>query len=378
MDSLSTNNKLLKRIWKLLPSLLLILLIIAIVVLSSNISSESERLKADKMEALNKERPSLNVVVLDVNPKPIRDRLNLPAQVEPWVELKILSEVSGKIVEIQAGEGDFVNKGDVIARIDSRDYENDLAAVRAEYDLANSELARSKNLYNEQLITKSQYDSDMTRVNKLDAELKNAELKLERCSIKAPMSGIINHADAEEGLYLNVQDPVAVILDISRVKACVGIPESDVDEVRKITSFNISIDALGDKIVRGEKHFLSRSPESFAHLYRLEIEIPNPDGSILPGMFARANIVKREVTDSISVPLYSVITRVDDKFVYVEKAGKAHLRMVETGILEGWQIQISKGLSKGDRVIVVGHRSVDEGQAVNVVRNVSDPEELFQ
>ncbi len=378
MDSLSTKNKLIKRIWKTMPSLFLLLMIIGIIVLSSNIKGESERINADKMKALNRERPSLNVVVLDVTPKPIHDRLNLPAQVEPWVELKILSEVSGKVVEILANEGDYVNKGDIISRIDSRDYENELASVRAEYDLSKQELARSKNLYKEKLITKSRFDSDVAKVSKLSAQLKNAELKLERCTIIAPMAGVINRTDVEEGLYLNVQDPIAVILDISRVKACVGIPESDVDEVRRLTSFNITIDALGDKTIKGKKHFLSRSPESFAHLYKLEIEVPNPDGKILPGMFARADIVKREVKDSISVPLYSVITRVNEQFVYVENDGKAEVRMVETGILEGWKIEITKGLSKGDRVIVVGHRSLDEGQKVNVVRNVTDPEELFQ
>lgn len=378
MNSEETGNNSLKRIWKILPSLFLITLIIVIIVLFSNITSEKERINAEKLNALKKERPSINVVVLNVNPGLIRDRLNLPARIEPWVELKLLTEVSGKIVDIQADEGDYVNKGDVIALIDSRDYENNLASVRAEYDLAQKNLARSKNLFEEKLITKARFDTDLTRVNKLSAELKNAELKLERCSIKAPMSGIINHTDVEEGLYLNVQDPVAVILDISRVKAFVGIPESDVNEVRKLSSFDITIDALGDKVIKGDKHFLSRSPESFAHLYRLEIEIPNPNGEILPGMFARANIVKREVKDSISVPLYSVITRVNEQFVFVENDGNAHLRMVETGILEGWNIQITKGLSKGDRVIVVGHRSIDEGQEVNVVRNVSDPEELFQ
>jgi len=378
MNSEKIENTLLKRIWKILPSLFLILLIIVILVLSSKIKSESERINAEKLHSLNKERPSLNVVVLDINPKPIRDRLNLPAQIEPWVELKVLAEVSGKIVEIEADEGDYVKKGDVIARIDSRDYENDLASVRAEYDLAQRDLARSKNLFEEKLITKARYDTDMTKVNKLSAQMKNAELKLDRCSIKAPMSGVINHTDVEEGLYLNVQDPVAVILDISRVKASVGIPESDVDEVRKLSSFIITIDALGDKTVTGKKHFMSRSPESFAHLYKLEIEIPNPDGQILPGMFARADIVKREVKDSISVPLYSVITRVNEQFVFIENDGKAQLRVVETGILEGWKIQITRGLSKGDRVIVVGHRSVAEGQSVNVVRNVSDAEDLFK
>ncbi len=372
------KNRLLKRIWGMLPALFLTFLIVIIVVLSSQIKSESERIKTEKLEALHKERPPLNVVVLEVNPMPIHDRLNLPAQVEPWIELNIFAEVTGKVTRLLAAEGDHVNKGDLIAVIDKRDYENELASARAEYDLADKNLKRTKDLFEEKLITKARFDNDLSMVHKLGAAVRNAELRLERCSIKAPITGTINHLDAKEGLYLNVQDPVAVMLDISRVKVSVGIPESDVDAVRRIEDFDITIEALGEKKVRGRKHFLSKSPESAAHLYKLEIEVPNPEGGLLPGMFARVDIIKKQVKDSISVPLYSVINRMNEKFVLIANDDRAHVRMVETGILEGWKIQISKGLSKGDRVIVVGHRSADEGQEVKVVRSISDPEELFQ
>ena len=157
-----------------------------------------------------------------------------------------------------------------------------------------------------------------------------------------------------------------------------GIPDADVNDIKKLTHFDVTIEALGNRTLKGRKHFLSQSPETFAHLYQLEIEVDNSNGAILPGMFARVNIIKREVKNSFSVPLYSVISRNDEQYLYVEKDGIAQVRMVQTGILEGWQIEIEKGLSKGDRVIVVGHRNVDEGQKVNVVRSVSDPEDLFK
>ena len=76
----------------------------------------------------------------------------------------------------------------------------------------------------------------------------------------------------------------------------------------------------------------------------------------------------------MSVPLYTVITRNQEQFVYVEKDGFAERRPVELGILEDWKVQIKKGLAPGDRVIVEGHRNVEEGQRVNVVRVVSEKE----
>ncbi len=378
MESHEMKNRVLKRIWKMLPALSLILLIIIILVMSSRIKTEGDRIAAEKLATLHKDRPPVNVVVLDIMPSSMYDRIDLPAQVEPWVELKILAEVSGQAVRVAAKEGSRVTKGDLIAQLDSRDYENQLASVKAEYELAKLDLQRNNSLFTEQLITRAQLDQANAKVSTIEASVKNAELKVERAAIRAPISGLVNHLDVKEGLFMNMHDPVGVILDNSRVKVTVGIPEADVNEIKKLTHFDVTIEALGNIILKGKKHFLSQSPETLAHLYQLEIEVDNGNGSILPGMFARVNIVKREVRDSYSVPLYSVISRNDEQYIYVEKDGIAHVRIVETGILEGWKIEIKKGLSKGDRVIVVGHRNVDEGQEVNVVRAVSDPEDLFK
>ncbi len=378
MKSSEVKNRVIKRIWKILPALSLILLIIFILIMSSRIKSEGDRIAAEKMATLQKERPPVNVVVLDIRPSSIYDRIDLPAQVKPWVELRILAEVQGQAVKVAVTEGSYVKKGDLIARLDSRDYENQLASVSAGYELAILDLERSRSLYSEQLITKAQLDQATSSVERLEASVKSAELKLEKADIRAPISGLVNHLDVKEGLFMNAHDPVGIILDNSRVKVTVGIPEADVNAIKKLTHFDITIEALGNRTLKGKKHFLSQSPETLAHLYQLEIEVDNSDSAILPGMFARVNITKKEVKDSFTVPLYSVISRNDEQYLYVEKDGTAHVRMVETGILEGWKIEVRKGLSKGDRVIVVGHRNVDEGQEVNVVRTVTDPEDLFK
>ncbi|MEW6599458.1 MAG: efflux RND transporter periplasmic adaptor subunit [Nitrospirota bacterium] len=371
------KEKILRRIWGILPSLIVVLLIILVVMMSSRIKTEEERIKAEKLASMHKDRPPVNVVTLDVAPMPVKDRLDLPAEVEAWVELKVSAEVSGKVVSVPLVEGVHVKKGDVITVLDSRDYENEVASISAEYELAKKNLERTKELFEENLITQARLDSEAARADNLYASLQNARLRLERCRITAPVSGILNRLDAKEGLHLNVQDPVAVIIDIRSVKVSTGIPESDVDDVRRLDQFDVNISAL-NRTVSGRKHFLSKSPESFAHVYKLEIAVDNPRGEILPGMFARVNIVKQEVKNGFAVPLYAVISRGGEQFVFIEKEGTAHIRLVETGILDGWRVQITRGLSDKDRVIVVGHRSVDEGQNVNVVRTVSDPEELFK
>lgn len=374
----TTRGRVVKRIWGALPSLFVIVFLVFIFGLFVGIKAEQERLEAKKMATRKKERPPVNIVVQEIIPTPIRERINLPGMVEAWVDLGLLAEVRGVVVEVLLEEGDSVTKGDVIALLDTRDYDYALSEARAAYGLAISNNNRLKALYDRELIPKSDLDNAEANVETLRAQMENARLQLDRCRIRSPISGVVNRLDAEEGLFLSVGDPVAEILKIDSVKVSVGIPESDVDAVRQLNTFEITVDALSGKTIRAEKHFLSVAPDSLAQLYRLELSLDNRSGELLPGMFARVEIVKREVPDAISIPIYAVISRNDAHFVYVDQGGAAHATEVELGILEGWRIQVTRGLHAGDRVIVVGQRNVDEGQGLNVVRTVRDPGELLK
>jgi len=115
-------------------------------------------------------------------------------------------------------------------------------------------------------------------------------------------------------------------------------------------------------------HLLSRAPETAAALYRLELELDNPSEEILPGMFVSADVVKKTEHHVIGVPFYSVISRNDHQYVFVEENGKAVKREVQLGIMEKWLVQITHGLQTGNRLIVEGHRDVEDGQEVNVVQ----------
>ena len=378
IEPTTARGRWVKRIWGSLPALVLIILLLVIAGLFVKIKGDAARLKAEKLAELHLERPPVNVVVQELVPGIIRDRINLPGVVEPWVRLELMSEVSGKVIEVDVKEGDRVAEGDVVLRIDPRDYRNALDSASASYELAAANWERAEKLLRDELISPSEIESVKARVVTSRAAMESARLQLERTTVTSPISGVINRLDAKVGLLLGVSDPVAELLQIDRVKVVVGIPESDVSAVRGLTHVDLTIDALEGKTVTGEKYFLASSPDTTARLYRFELSVDNKSGEILPGMFARAEVVKSEVADAIVVPLYAVITRRDDRFVYVEKGGKAGAREVELGILDGWRIQILDGLKAGERVIVVGHRSIEEGQEVTVVRTVTDPGELVE
>jgi membrane fusion protein (multidrug efflux system) len=367
-----------KTLSRFLPLLVLLVLIFIAVGLGAKVKNEKARLLEEKSNAVFPERPAVNVVEQELVPAIMRDRMNLPGIVEPWEKLEILAEVRGQVKEVLVEEGSHVKQGDLIARIDTGDYENRRDSIRAAYNLALTNLKRLSGLHEQEIIAQSRYDSSKAEVDSLAADLATAELQLERCFIKSSIAGIVNDLPAKKGLYLAVGDPVATVLDIDKVKVTVGIPEADVDAVRKIERFEIAIEALGNKKIIGRKYFLAVAPESQAQVYRLELQVENSQEEILPGMFTRVEIIKQEFPDALAIPLYAVISRNDKHYVYLEENNVAKLQEVKLGILDGWHIQITEGLEPGGKVIVVGQRSVDEGQRVNVVKRVTSPSEIVK
>ncbi|MBU1565716.1 MAG: efflux RND transporter periplasmic adaptor subunit [Proteobacteria bacterium] len=363
-------------VWNNVPRFLLLALIALVFILAGAIKNKSELIAAVKADGLKQERPPINAVTLTLQPGTIHDRINLPGNIEPWTTLSLLSKLNGTIAEILVREGQKVKKGDVLARIDNEDYRIAVDRAKSAYELAKAEYLRDKAIYAKGVIPTAELDTNKTRMETARADYENAQLQFSRCLVLAPMKGVVRKLDAKVGLQLAVGDPIAEILEIDRVKAVVGIPESDVTAVRGIDSINISVQALGDRVISGKVHYLSSSPDTEARLFRLELAIDNSSGEILPGMFFRADIVKKTVPDAIVVPFYSVISRNNEQYVYVEEDGVVQKKNVRLGIMEKWAVEVVAGLQGGEKLLVEGHRDVEDQQKVKVVKAAADMKEL--
>jgi len=379
MNEVKSDKKtiLLRYIWTTFPWFIVIILILSLLILVGKIIGKVEHLKAEKRAATRQE-VAVHVVTLTVKPVQLEERLKLPATVESYENLWVKSETSGQVTDILVREGQIVQKGQVLAKLDSRDYTTNLERIEANHRLVTIEYNRIAELFKRNIASASEVDRLEAQLKDLEAQLKAARLALERTRITAPITGRLNEIETKIGDWMSIDKPVAQILQIGEVKVTVGIPESDVSAVTDLKEADIIIEALDRLKLKGRILFLSRQPSDLARLYNLELIVDNPDGRILPGMFARVEIVKKRIEDTIAVPLYTVISQDDENFVYLEKNNKAEKRRVELGILEGWMIQVKSGLNIGDKVIIVGHRQVDEGQAVQVIKNVTDPAEILK
>ena len=377
MNQPSRKSKFLRLMWGMFPWAIVLCVVVFIFSLYQEIQTERSRLEKFKQEAIRKETPSVRVITLTATPRRLEDTIKLPGYVEPAENLIVKTEVSGQIVQILTKEGAHVKQDQVLAQLDDRDYKSRLARIEANHRLAKLEYDRIYSLDKKKITAASKLDEIEARLNDVSAQQAEAELALSRTRILAPIEGQINEIIAKQGSFLGVGDPVAQILRVSDVKVTVGIPESDVASFLDLNEATVVIDALDKMRVTGKKIFLSLQPRNLARLFELELKIPNPDGLILPGMFASVELVRDVHEKALVIPLYAVINQGDERFVYIEDKGLAKKTPVDLGQLVDWQVHITSGISANDKVIVVGHRLLNDGQPIEVIKNVSDVREIM-
>jgi membrane fusion protein, multidrug efflux system len=367
------------RFKKALPFLILLLIIIAIVLpLSGKIKEKKEAFIFNQSQGQGTEKTLTNVITFSPEPSLIRETINFPGIVKPWISLRVVAEIRGKIVDKRVVKGQEVHKGDILAIIDETDYQNAYNAALAAYETAQATESRLRTLMKNNFSTQSQFDEAIGQLKIRRAELDNAKIQLNRCIIVSPMEGIVDDIFIEKGTFLNQGEPVALILQIDKVKVVVGIPESDVNAVRRVNTFDISFDALEGKKCVGEYYYLHKTTSSMARLYDLEIKVDNKGKDIMPDMFARVDIVKNEIHEGLAVPTYSLVTVNDKTGLYIEKDGLVRFRPVKQGFSDQSQIQIIEGLEPGENVVVVGHRLIEDREKVNVSKTINNMEELSQ
>jgi len=378
MNKREWKTRILRFIWDVIPWMMVALIVVFIVIMGGRIMDKKARLEEAKKAAMKKEVELVSVITLSLKPRRLEDKINLPAQVEPYKDLWVKAQVPGQVIKVLVQEGQAVTNGQVIVQLDDRDYRTRLTRIEANYQLAKLDYNRNAALVKKKVASLAKLDSIEAQLKDLEAQVSEAKLALSRTEIAAPISGRVNEIETKLGDFVAVGDPVARILQLDPVKVTLGVPESDVESIFDLEESEVIIEALNKRRVKGKKIYLSRQPQTLARLYDLELRVPNPDSRILPGMFARAELVKAVFKRALIVPLYAVITQSEERFVYIEKDGHAQRRNIQLGILVGWQVQITSGLKPGERVIVVGHRFLDDGQAVKVIKNVSNPHEILK
>lgn len=312
---------------------------------------------------------TLYVTVKPVKGEKFVDYVELPGLVKPATETEISSQVNGQVLEVLFKEGNPVKKGDVLVRVDRRDYELALAGAQTAFDHSKREFERAQNLVKNNAATSSTLDMAETDLKSKTNMLDMAKLALERCEIKAPISGIVDQKFVEVGEKINDGRKIVKIIDISSVKAVVGIPESDISYLKNSSEMVFVVPSLGDREFSGKFSNIVMSASETAKVYPLVVDVANSDGALLPGMVVRAKVVRKTYESAVLLPIFSIIPGDDEYYTYVYADGKARKKTLALGTFQGKNVHVVSGLAPGDMLIDKGLRLVYDGLAVNLLKD---------
>lgn len=308
--------------------------------------------------------PPPNVEYQRIELTTVEDRLTLTGTVAPWKDVTLSAEISGKIETQPIDEGDEVAAGSELARIDTQTIQARLQQARAQARLAAQEHERARRLTARGVGAERDLDNAIAALAVAEADLRSVEIQLAKSLVKAPFDGIIDRRYKEEGEFVDIGAPLVRLVQLDKVKVEVSIPERDVPFFTVGDLVRVRLDALGARPFEGRIFRIATTAEPVTRTFRAEVELDNPEGIIKPGMIARADLIRQVFPDSVLVPIFSTVLLDDQRFAAVIVDGKARLRNVKTGIVQGGFVQVTEGLSAGDLLIVKGQYDVRDGEPV--------------
>jgi len=311
-----------------------------------------------------------NVKVRILQAEELRDRLELTGTVFPWEEVTIAAETSGRIDWKGVETGGAVSKGQELFRIDSEALRVSLDQAEAQARLAGQELDRIQRLLERGASTRQDQDSAVANRDVASASLRAVRIQVEKSTIRAPFDGVADRVFQQQDEYVDPGSALVRLVQLHKVKVNIGIPERDIPNFKAGDEVTVRLDAYPERAFEGTIHTIAPTADLSTRTFTTEIALDNPDGCLMPGMIARAELVRKVYPESIVIPIFSAMLLDDSRYVFLERDGVAALQPIEIGIVQGMNVQITEGLAPGDRLIVVGQRDVRPGEPVKVQETI--------
>ena len=310
--------------------------------------------------------PMIPVSIIEVKPAPMQDVILLPGTTEAWQDVQVSADTAGRIEWIGPREGERVNKGDLLVKIDVSALKAALDHAAAQFKLADDLYQRRRRLFERKIIAKEELDQSETQRTLAATDYEQIKVRYDHGFPRSPISGIINHLYVDTGEFIDTGKPLADIVNIDRIKINVQVPELDIRFVLRGQKTPVRIDAFPERELSGGVDFVAFKADPATKTFLVRTLIENPYGDIRPGMIARVVFVRQIIPDALAAPLFALVDKGGERLVFVEKDGVAHSRTVSIGVIEGDRVQVTSGLSPGDHLIVKGQTEVEDGMKVSV------------
>jgi len=305
----------------------------------------------------------LNVEAKLLQSERLIENINSSGTLIPDEQVDLSFETSGKITSIYFDEGNKVDKGQLLAKINDRPLQAQLLKLQAQKKLAEEREFRQRSLLSRDAISQESYDQIVTELQTIEADIMLIEARIAETELKAPFDGVIGLRHVSEGAFVNVNTQIARLIKRNPLKIEFAIPERYSSEV--VSGFPIRFSLDGEKDTMDAKVY-AVDPNIDIRTRNMVVRAlyENPGEIIKPGRFVSIELNLNEIENAIAIPTEALIPEMDGDRVFIYRAGIAESQLVSTGLRTSDMIQITQGVQPGDTLITTGILQLRHGMAV--------------
>ena len=345
-------------------------------VLDTQMLSLSSEIKAlnDKISELDTSKRIPLITTVSAKEEVFNHYLELQGDVKTKQNVLIYPEMAGQLKSIYVKEGQYVKKGQVLARIDDGGMSSQLAQVETQTALAKTTFERQKRLWNQKIGSEIQFLQAKTTYEAQVNTVKQLKQQLNKSVITAPFSGVIDDVIKEQGVIVapGMGAEIFRIVNLQDMYIETNVPEGYITSIKKGKDVVVEFPILGKTVnskIRQAGNFINPANRTF----KVEVRVENKDKSIKPNLTAKLKINDYTNNKALLIP-QSIISEnaKGEQYVYVvnnlkDKKGVAKQVIITTGKTQGDIVEVLGGIATGNQIIVEGARSVQDGQQVRIL-----------
>jgi len=319
------------------------------------------------------------VQVAQVAVSPSEQSLTLPAEVRGWAQVTLYAKVAGYVRDIPVDKGTRVNKGDLLARLDSPETDQAVVGARADLELKRQLLQRTTALRPDGVVSQQDLDNATAGVRVAQATLQQALAQQAYEVIRAPFSGVVTARYVDVGALVpsgtgNTQSvqPVVDLADVDRLRVQVYVGQSDAARLALGDVVSLTSDSDPSHPIQATVSRMSMGLDVRTRTMLCEADVDNRPPRLFPGQFVKATLRLRGARTPL-VPGEALTWRGDKLFVALVQDGQVHLQQVLTGDDSGRVVQILTGLQGGETVILNPSPELSNGDRVQVAEKAPAP-----
>ena len=315
-----------------------------------------------------REGTSIPIQVVAATRRGIAQYLETNGSLQAENDVDLLARTSGPIVALEVEEGMRVRKDQLLARIDPREIEAQLAISTLSMAEAELALDRARRSFEADLVSKEIYDQAKSRFDVAAAQVDSQEVQLSYTEIRAPFDGQIVERHIKLAQTVQTNAPLFRISDFDLLECPIRVPEKDLGRLSVGQSAYLTVEAFAGEHFDASVLRVSPVVDSATGTVKVTLEVA-ARGKLRPGMFASVYLETDRRQNALVVPKSSLVLESIGDTVYVKEGDVAARREVDLGYDEGDFVEVVAGLEEGDEVIVLGQDSLSDGTPVYVLDN---------